>query len=313
VAGLTWREDPTPYEEAFKTMKAALAQGANFWNAGEFYGPPNANSLQLLHAYFTKYPEDASKVVLSIKGGANPQTYAPTGDKEGVTRSIETCLAVLDGTKSIDIFECARVDPKTPIEETIGYLAEFVKAGKIGGIGLSETSAKTIRRAVSVHPIAGVEVEFSLFSTDIKTNDVASTCAELKIPIVAYSPLGRGFLTSQIKSEADLKAMLKGMPRFQGENFAKNLKLADAVKEVAAKKGCTVAQLAIGWVKAQSGTPGFPTVIPIPGATTVPRVEENFKDVHVTAEDLKELDAILATFPVKGARYDEHLEALSFA
>lgn len=311
--GFTAREPQVSYEEAFKTMKAALAAGANFWNGGEFYGPPESNSLQLLNAYFTKYPEDVNNVVLCIKGCLKPGTLnIPEGDKAGVTRSVENCLRLLDGKKKIDIFEAARVDPETHIEETIGYLAEFVKAGKIGGIGLSETSAKSIRRAASVHPIASVEVEYSLFSTDIRTNEVASTCAELGIPIAAYSPLGRGFLTGAIKSIDDLSAIQKYSPRFQEENFYKNMKLVEAIDKVAEKKGCTPAQLALGWVKVQSGTKGFPTIIPIPGATTVGRVEENMKDVHVTAEELTDIDEILATIPVVGARYPAFVEHLSF-
>jgi pyridoxine 4-dehydrogenase len=293
-------------------MKAALESGANFWNGGEIYGPPNANSLHLLHDYFVKYPEDADKVVLSIKGGATPGKLLPTGDKAGVTRSVEECLRVLDGTKKIDIFECTRVDPNVPIEETVSYLAEFVKAGKIGGIGLSETRAATIRRAASVHPIVAVEVEFSLFCTEIQTNDVASTCAELDIPIVAYSPLGRGFLTGQIKSYDDLSELQKMGPPFYKENFHKNLELVETIKQVASKKGCTTAQLAIGWVRAHSGTKGHPTIIPIPGATTVSRVEENMKDVRLTAEELKELDEILAKMPVEGPRVPEFIAHLAW-
>ena len=294
-------------------MKTALASGSNFWNGGEFYGTVENNSLHLLHDYFTKYPEDADKIVLSIKGGAEPGTFNPTGDRAGITRSVEECLRVLDGKKKIDIFECGRVDLKVPIEETVGYIAEFVKAGKIRGIGLSEVSAATIRRAASVHPIAAVEVEFSLFSTDIQTNDVASTCAELGIPIVAYSPLGRGFLTGQIKPQGELTPQQKFSPWFQEENFDKNLARVEKIKKVAEKKGCTPAQLAIGWVRAHSGTKEFPTTIPIPGATSVGRVEENMKDVQLMVNELKEIDEILATMPVQGQRVPKFLEHLAWA
>ena len=294
-------------------MKAALESGSNFWNGGELYGTPAANSLHLLHDYFTRYPEDADKVVLSIKGAFEPGTYRPTGDKAGVTRSIEECLKILDGKKKIDIFECGRVDPNVPIEETIGHLAAFVQAGKIGGIGLSETGASTIRRAAAIHPIAAVEVEFSLFSTDILTNDVASTCAELKIPIISYSPLGRGFLTGQIKSFDEVTDLQKMGPRFHEENFYKNMELVERIKEVSESKGCTSAQLAIGWVRAHSGVKGHPTIIPIPGATTVSRVRENMKDVQVTAEELDEIDAILTKMPVQGPRVPKFLEHLAFA
>ena len=182
-------------------MKTALDLGANFWNGGEFYGGPEYNSLHLLNKYFTKYPEDADKVVISIKGGAKPDgSLMPDGSRENVRRSIDECLKLLDGKKKLDIFECARVDPNVPIEETIGYIAEYVKEGKLGGISLSEVSAKSIRKAAAVHPIACVEEEFSLWVTEPLDNGVASTCAELNIPIVAYSPLGRGFIVSFLLS-----------------------------------------------------------------------------------------------------------------
>ena len=191
-----------PTEEALKAMRTALQLGANFWNGGELYGPPDHNSLQLLAQYFTKYPEDADKVVLSIKGGASPS--GPDGSEVGVRRSVDNCLKLLDGKKKLDMFECARVDPKVPIEETIKVLATYVKEGKIGGISLSEVRAESIRRAAKVHPICAVEVEVSLWSTDPLTNGIASTCKELDIPLVAYSPLGRGFLTGDIRKKSDL-------------------------------------------------------------------------------------------------------------
>jgi pyridoxine 4-dehydrogenase len=190
-----------PEEKSFEAMKAALEAGANCWNAGEIYGSEERNSLHLLNAYFTKYPEDAEKVVLSVKGGYTPGGLSkpgtrPDGTPEGVKRSIDECLKVLDGKKFLDIFEYARVDPNVPVEKTLEVVNEYVKAGKIGGISLSEIGEKTIRRAARVVKVAAVEIEFSLFSTDILTNGVASTCAELGIPIVAYSPMGRGFLVS---------------------------------------------------------------------------------------------------------------------
>jgi pyridoxine 4-dehydrogenase len=165
LMGLTWRPHPIPTEEAIEVMRSALAKGAIFWNGGVFYGTPEYNSLHLLNAYFTKYPEDASKVVISIKGGLDPVTHSINGSKEFITKDVETAVALLDGKCKIDIFECARVDPKVPIEETIQALAELVKQGKIGGIGLSEIGEKSIRKAAKVHKIASVEVEFSLFST----------------------------------------------------------------------------------------------------------------------------------------------------
>lgn len=187
-------------------MRTALSKGASFWNGGEFYGTPEYNSMHLLNAYFTKYPEDANKVVISIKGAA--ENMVPTGDERGIRRSVDETLRVLDGKKKLDLFECGRVDPKVPIEESMRVLASYVKEGKLGGISLSETGAESIRRAVKVHKIDAVEIEFSMFATDIFDNGVAKTCAELGIPIVAYSPLGRGFLVCKLDSCDSLKALL---------------------------------------------------------------------------------------------------------
>lgn len=181
-------------------MREALRQGSNFWNAGEIYGSPTRNSLHLLNEYFTRYPEDADKVVLSVKGAFKPGQPVIDGSKENVTRSIEECLKVLDGKKFLDIFECARVDPNVPIEDTVSFIAPYVKAGKVGGIGLSEANAANIRKAAKVHQIAAVEAELSLWSTHILDNGTVDVCGELGIPIIAYSPLGKGFLVREAKS-----------------------------------------------------------------------------------------------------------------
>lgn len=169
-------------------MKASLASGCNFWNGGEFYGPTSANSLVLMEKYFTKYPEDASKVVLSIKGGINTATHAPDSSPEGVRTSLDNCIAQLKGKKKIDLFECARVDPKTPIEWTMKVLEEeYVKTGKIGGISLSEVGAATIERAAKVvTKIEAVEVELSLWATEPLTNGITEVCAKHGITVVAY-------------------------------------------------------------------------------------------------------------------------------
>ncbi|KAI9815876.1 MAG: Pyridoxine 4-dehydrogenase [Thelocarpon impressellum] len=312
LMGFTWRPNPVSEEQAFKAMKAALDGGANFWNGGEFYGTPERNSLQLLNHYFTKYPADADKVVISIKGGLTPQ-MTPDGSEEGVRRSVDQCLRVLDGKKFLDLFECARVDPNTPIETTIAALAKYVEAGKIGGISLSEVRAETIRRASKIHKISAVEVELSLFSPDILANGTAATCAELGIPVVAYSPLGRGFLTGEIKSPADIPEgdFRKHLPRFQPGAFEKNLELVREVEKLAAKKGCTPGQVAIAWVKSLSGKTGMPTIIPIPGSTTEKRVLENLKDVTLDESELKEIEDILGKTEVVGGRYGGPQAALT--
>ena len=249
-------------------------------------------------------------MVLSIKGAVF--NMAPDGTPEGVRRSVDNCLKLLGGKKKLDLFECARVDPKTPIETTMAALAEYVKEGKLGGISLSEVKAETIRRAAKIHPISAVEVEVSLWQTNMLENGVASTCAELGIPIIAYSPLGRGFLTGQIRKPEDIPEgdFRKHVPRFQPDVFHKNLELVEELEKVAGKKKCTQAQLALAWVRQLSDRPGMPTFIPIPGATTEERVNENMGIVKLDQQDLAEIDKILSEAVVHGDRYPKALMAM---
>ncbi|KAI9808641.1 MAG: hypothetical protein M1825_003792 [Sarcosagium campestre] len=312
LMGLTWRPEPVSQEEAIRTMKTALEAGSNFWNGGEFYGTKEYNSLHLINAYFTQYPEDAEKVVLSIKGGLG-ENHMPQGDEAGVRRSVDECVRVLAGKKKLDIFECARVDPNTPIETTVAVLGELVKEGKIGGVGLSEVSGESIRRAAKVHPIAAVEVELSLWATEVLNNDIAAACAELSVPLIAYSPIGRGFLTGQLKSIDDIPEgdMRRHLPRFQPDVFDKNLELVQKLQHLAQRKGCTAAQLAISWVTSLSGKKGNPVIIPIPGATTEARVQENAKVVALTDQDLDEIQGLLDSSTIVGGRYGAALASLS--
>ena len=314
LMGLTWRQNPVSQSQAFDAMKAALDNGANFWNGGELYGTPERNSLHLLREYFEKYPSDAKKVVISIKGGLEKGGMKPDGRPENVRRSIDECLTQLAGTKKLDLFECARVDPQTPIEITIRTANEYVQAGKLGGISLSECSEDTIRRAAKVAKISAVEVEYSLWAQEIEDNGVLKACGELGIPIVAYSPLGRGFLTGQVKSRNDLAEddHRLHLPRFSEENFPKNLDLIHQLEKLAERKKCTPGQVGIAWVKAQSERDGNPVIIPIPGATTVERVKENLVDVELSENDLKEIDSILASTEIHGDRYHGPVNALNF-
>jgi len=314
LMGLTWKQTPPSRDQSFAAMKASLQHGANFWNGGELYGPPDANSLQLLNEYFTKYPADAEKVVLSIKGGLKKGEMVPDGGEENVKRSIDECLKVLDGKIKLDLFECARVDPKTPIEVTIRAMIPYLESGKLGGISLSECSADTIRRAAKVHKISAVEVEFSLWSLEILENGVAQACAELDIPIVAYSPLGRGFLTGQIKSASDIPEgdMRKHMPRFHPDHFDDNLALVRELEKLGKKKGCTAGQIGVAWVIAQSEKPNMPLFIPIPGASHEDRVKENSVQVKLSKEDLDEIDEIVKKTPVHGSRYAQSHSGLLF-
>lgn len=310
--GLTWRPTPCPKEQAFVAMKTAYEHGAVFWNGGEFYGTPDYNSMHLLAKYFTLYPAESKNVVLSIKGGLT-SSFQVDCSREGVRKSVDNVLRLLDGKKELDIFECARVDPNVPIETTIAALAEYVREGKIKGISLSEVKAETIRRAHKIHPICAVEVELSLWATDILENGIASTCAELGIPVVAYSPLGRGFLTGEIKSPNDIPEddYRKALPRFQPEVFDKNIEMVAKLQKLAEKQACSPAQLALAWVKHLSGKPGLPQIIPIPGAITDKRVSENVQDIQLAESHLKEIDEILKSSEIIGGRYTAHLDALS--
>ncbi|KAF1984769.1 Aldo/keto reductase [Aulographum hederae CBS 113979] len=311
LMGLTWRADPPPQEQSFRAMRASLANGANFWNGGELYGTAERNSLHLLNEYFTKYPEDVSKVVISIKGGLIPNSHGIDGGRDNVRRSIDECLKHLTPVgKKLDLFECARVDPNTPIETSIAAIDEYVKEGKLGGISLSEVSANSIRRAAKVAKISAVEVEVSLFSTEIFENGIAQACAELDIPVIAYSPLGRGFLTGQIKKREDIPDRIQIFPRFSAEHFDQNIVLVQKVEDLAAKKGCTVGQIAIAWLKSLSGKNGLPVIIPIPGATTEERIQENMADVQLSDADMKAIQEFLAGFTAKGDRYGGPLAAL---
>lgn len=304
LMGLTTWTD-IKYEDAAKAMKAALEQGANFWNGGMFYGTPESNSLHLLKYYFTKYPEDADKVVLSIKGAYDRTTNTPQGSPEGIRASVEEALRTLEGTKKIDVFEMARVDPSVPIETSVAALAGLVSEGKIGGIGLSEVSAATIRRAAKVAEIAAVEIELSLFTTDVLGSGVADACHELDIALVAYSPVSRGWLTGEFRKPGDIPETdpRRHLPRFQPGAFEQNFKLVEAVEKIAERKGATVAQVAIAWVRRQGA-------IPIPGSRKVERVVENCRDVDLNADDLAEMQKLLESLPITGGRYPPAFESL---
>lgn len=303
MMGLTNPRSLPAQATAIATLKAALNAGSDVWNAGFIYGTPSYNSLHLLNAYFTQYPEDADKVVISVKACFDIATRSAQNDPAGVRKAVETCLDILDGKCRIDIFQPCRIDPEVPVEDTVAAIAEFVKGGKIGGIGLSECGAATIRRAVAMHPVAGVEVEASLFERSIFTNGVVDVCKEFDIPIFAYSPLGKGFLTGRFKKWEDIPKddHRHYFPRFGKEAFAENVKLVEEVEKVAERKGCTVAQVAIGWLVKRSGEVGV-RIVPIPGASSVGRVEENVALTKLMEEEMREVETVLASGEVKGGR-----------
>jgi len=252
-------------------------------------------NIDLLARFYDKYPDYANKTFLSVKGriGSSP---------ENLRRSVDLINEKLRGTKKLDLYESARVDPNIPIEDAIRSLAELVKEGKFDHIGLSECRAETSRRANAVHPIAAVEIEVSPWSYEDETKKVIETAKELNVAVVAYSPLGRGALTGTIKKPEDLPAdsRLRQLTRFKEDNLSHNLIMANALAHIAHKKGITPAQLSISWVSSLGQH-----VIPLPGSSHSKRTLENLGagDVDLSAEDLKEISEIMATHDVKGDRY----------
>lgn len=303
MGGLTFPTKALPTPEAIRMLKSALSAGANMWNAGEHYGTPDYNSLHLLHAYFTQYPEDADNVFISVKSCLDTVARKPSNDAKSVRESIERCLGILDGKCKIDIFQPCRLDPDVPTEETIRAINEYVQAGKIGSIGLSEVSAASVRKAAAVAPIAAVEIELSLFETSVLSNGVAEACAELRIPLVAYSPINRGFLSGQIRKFEDMpeKDYRRLFPRYQEENFGHNMQLVEEVEKIAKRKDCSPVQVGLAWVCAQSEAIGVP-VIPIPGSSSLKRLEENMSSVTLSADEMREIQTIVSSFEVKGDR-----------
>lgn len=235
-----WKPKPSSDEQAFETLKIAIDGGSNMINSGEFYGvdPPQAN-LQMLSRFFKANPDYVDKTLLSVKGGMKiPLHLGQDSSTEGLRRSVENINKELGGYKKMDMFECARVDPKVPIEKVMRDLKALIEEGHFKYISLSECSEKSIRRAAKVATISAVEVEYSPFSLDTEHNGVLAACKELNIPVVAYSPLARGILTGSIKKVSDIPEgdMRLHFDRFKPENFDKNMKLVDQLQAIADRK-----------------------------------------------------------------------------
>jgi pyridoxine 4-dehydrogenase len=311
LMGFTWTPHPTPDEQAFEAMKASIDAGVTFWNAGSFYNFPDnpyAN-LKLIARYFTKYPEDAPKIVLSVKTCVNPAGLGVELKPEQIREHIDAVLKELDGKVRVGILEPARMDPAIPVEDVIPVIAEYVKAGKIDGIGLSEVGKETLKRANAVHPIAAVELEFSMTARHILEDGTAQVAAELGIPVIGYSPFSRGIVAGRYKTAkegADTLAIF-GFDQFKEDSLNHNWKLYDKVKAVADAKGATPAQVVLAWIKYQSGRNGNPQIVPIPGASSVARVRENFKSITLTDKEFDDLDSFVRSFKVSGDRYNEEL------
>lgn len=293
--------------ESIATIHRALELGINFLDTADVYGPLKNEELV---GKAIKGKRD--KIVLATKFGIvrdpnNPMVRCVSGKPDYVKRSCEGSLKRL-GVETIDLYYQHRVDPQTPIEETVGAMAALVKEGKVRYLGLSEAAPATLRRAVKVHPIAALQTEYSLWTRDPE-GAVLATCRELGIGFVAYSPLGRGFLTGQFKKFEDLPAddYRRHSPRFQGENFQRNLDLVRRVEEMAREKGCKPSQFALAWVMAQGSD-----IVPIPGTKRRKYLEENVaaESVKLTEADLKRIDEVFPAHSVAGERYPEHVMAL---
>ncbi len=291
-------------DESIATIHRALELGINFLDTADVYGPYKNEEL-VGRAIKGK----REQIVLATKFGivrdpANPNVRGVNGKPDYIRRSCEASLKRL-GVEMIDLYYQHRVDPNTPIEETVGALAQLVQEGKIRHIGLSEASPQTLRRAVKVHPITALQTEYSLWSREPE-DEILATCRELGIGFVAYSPLGRGFLTGQFKRFEDFSQddYRRNSPRFQGANFEKNLELVRQVEEIAKEKKWTPAQLALAWVLAQDKN-----IVPIPGTKRRKYLEDNVAamEIKLTPEDLRRIEEIFPTGAVAGTRYPEHM------
>ena len=285
--------------ESLATIRAALDAGCTFLDTADMYGP--FTNERLVGRAIAGRRE---QVVLATKFGNERREdgswVGVNGRPDYVREACEASLARL-GVDSIDLYYQHRVDKSVPIEETVGAMAELVSAGKVRHLGLSEASAETIRRAHAVHPITALQTEWSLWEREPE-HKVRPVLGELGIGFVAYSPLGRGFLTGRFRTEQDIPEgdYRRGAPRFQGENFTRNLELVDQVRDLAADKGCSPAQLALAWLLAQG-----PDVVPIPGTTRRGRLEENLGAVQVelSGRDLALLDELAPHGAAAGDRY----------
>jgi aryl-alcohol dehydrogenase-like predicted oxidoreductase len=300
--GMTWAYGTGDVDAGLATIDRALELGITFLDTAEIYGPyTNEELVARAIAGRRDRFEIATKFGFRINPD-DPNARGVDGSPENVRRAIDGSLKRL-GTDHVDLYYQHRIDPGVPIEETVGAMAELVQAGKVRYLGLSEASAATIRRAHATHPITAVQSEYSLWTRDPE-DGVLDTLRELGIGLVAYSPLGRGFLTGQIRSLDDLPAddWRRSNPRFQEDTLRENLVLADRVTELAGQRGVTPAQLALAWVMAKGED-----IVPIPGTKSPKRLEENAgaADVKLSAADVKELDNAISRDAVRGERYPE--------
>jgi aryl-alcohol dehydrogenase-like predicted oxidoreductase len=303
--GMSFAYGKADEAESLRTLNRSLELGINFWDTAESYGP-NLNEELLAKAL----KDRRDKVVLATKFGWKKGIVNPDnldGSAENVRQSVEGCLKRL-GTHYIDLLYLHRLDPKTPIEETVGAMSQLVHQGKVKYLGLSEVGPQTLRRAHRVHPLTALQSEYSLWETGVEEK-ILPTLRELGIGFVPFSPVGRGFLTGEIKKFEDLAENdnRRNIPRFQVENFVENLKLVEEVKKLGAVKKVSPSQIALAWLLHQGKD-----IVPIPGTTKVKHLEENAKaaDIPLDAEDLSDVGEILTRMKVSGERYGEMMRKM---
>ncbi|QXG74267.1 aldo/keto reductase [Modestobacter sp. L9-4] len=293
--------------EAERTIHRALDLGVTFLDTADMYGP-FTNERLVGQAIAGRREEVTLATKFGNERGEDGSFLGINGRPEYVHAACDASLQRL-GVDVIDLYYQHRVDTTVPIEDTWGAMKELVEAGKIRYAGISEAAPDTIRRAHAVQPVTALQTEYSLWSRDPEDDGALAVCAELGIGFVAYSPIGRGFLSGQIRSIDDLAPddFRRHNPRFQGEAFAANLELVDRVREIAQAKGVTATQLALAWVMAQSGRDGKPAIVPIPGTKRTSYLEENAAaaDVELTEEDLRALDQAAPAGSTAGDRYPD--------
>lgn len=289
--------------ESVATLHRAIDQGITFLDTADVYGA-GANEELVGRTIAKRRNEVIIATKFGVRFGPDRKRLKPSGRPEYVQQACEASLRRL-GIATIDLYYQHRVDPEVPIEETVGAMARLIEQGKVRYLGLSEAGEQTIRRAHATYPIAALQSEYSLWTRDPE-DGILGVCRELGIGFVPFSPLGRGFLTGQIKTPADFPEndMRRAQPRFQGENFQKNLQLVDRVSELAAEKRCTPGQLALAWVLAQGDD-----IVPIPGTKRRTYLDENLGalDVRLSAADLARIEEVMPRGAVAGPRYTAEL------
>ncbi|HEV2682375.1 MAG TPA: aldo/keto reductase [Rhodanobacter sp.] len=287
--------------ESIATIQHALDRGLNLLDTADMYGPYINEELVGKAIKGRREQAFIATKFGIVRDPANPQARGVNGRPEYVRACCDASLKRL-GVDTIDLYYQHRVDPTVPIEDTVGAMAELVHAGKVHFLGLSEASGATLERACKVHPIAALQSEFSLWTRDPQSNGMLDACRRLGVSLVAYSPLGRGFLTGAIRTPEDFDAddYRRNNPRFMGDNFSRNLQLVEQVKSLAADKGCSPAQLALAWVLAQGDD-----VLAIPGTKRRSRLDENLGalDVQLSVAELAAIDAVFPPDAVAGERY----------